>query len=224
MILRIPATYPMENKSEVFRYFKIYESMATAHFDTKLSRFRYDNGREYLSTEIKNYLEEKGILYEFTIRYTPQQNGVAERMNRTIVEKARCILLNSQLEFFWTEAVVTAVYLINRSPTSALDGIPAVLWYGVQPNLKKLRIWLRHLSTRIKGVNCRFESQSKKCRFESRSKKCLFVGYCNNGYRLWSPIDKQIIFGRDVVFDETRFSHDGTTNEDWIYRQTCKSI
>lgn len=64
--------------------------MAEAHFNIKLSRLRCDNGREYLSTEMKNYCAGKGIQYEFTIRYTPQQNGVAERMNRTIIERARC--------------------------------------------------------------------------------------------------------------------------------------
>lgn len=107
--------------------------MATAHFNLKLSRFRCDNGREYILKEIKEYFESKRIQFEFTIRYTPQQNGVAERMNRTILEKARCMLVNSKLgKTFWPEAVrfikYTAVYLINRSPMSSLNGqLPATL-------------------------------------------------------------------------------------------------
>lgn len=64
--------YLLQSKSEAFKYFKIYEAMSTAHFNTRLSRFRCDNGREYISTEMKNYFEEKGIQFEFTMRYTPQ--------------------------------------------------------------------------------------------------------------------------------------------------------
>ncbi|EZA62315.1 Copia protein [Ooceraea biroi] len=117
--------------------------MTEAHFNTKLSRFRCDNGREYISHEIKDIFEESGIQFEFTIRYTPQQNGVAERMNRTIAEKIRCMLLESGTQkCLWTEAVLTAVYLINRSLTEALKNkVPAELWYGSLPNLKKLRIF-----------------------------------------------------------------------------------
>jgi len=69
--------------------------MVTAHFNLKISRFRCDNGREYISKEMTHKLEKKGIRIEYTIRYTPQQNGVAEHMNRSILNKARCMLLHS---------------------------------------------------------------------------------------------------------------------------------
>lgn len=104
--------------------------MATAHFDSRISRFRYDNDREYISVEFKTECEKKGIRIKYTIPYTPQQNGVAERMNRTIIEWARCLILNSRLgKRFWTEAVLTAIYLLNRlSPTEALkDTVPVEL-------------------------------------------------------------------------------------------------
>ena len=123
--------YTLTAKNEVLRYFKNFQAMAETHFNMKISRFRCDNGREYLSNEMKRHFEECGIQYEFTIRYTPQQNGVAERMNRTIIEKARCMLLDSRMKkYLWTETVLAAVYLINRSPTEALkDKVPAELWY-----------------------------------------------------------------------------------------------
>ena len=63
-------------KAEKLRYFKAFETMATAHFNTRISCFRCDNGHEYISSEIKQFFESKGIQFEFTIRYTPQQNGV----------------------------------------------------------------------------------------------------------------------------------------------------
>lgn len=91
---------------------------------------------------MKNYCAQRGIQYEFTIRYTPQQNGVAERMNRTIIERARCMSLNSKLsKKFWSEAVLTAVYLVNRSSTEAIKGkVPAEQWYGEKPDVQKLRV------------------------------------------------------------------------------------
>ncbi|XP_039309258.1 uncharacterized protein LOC113005856 isoform X1 [Solenopsis invicta] len=182
--------------------------MVETYFNQKLSRLRCDNGREYLSTEMKNFCASQGIQFEFTIRYTPQQNGVAERMNRTITERARCMLLNSKVsKSFWTEAVQTAVYLINRSPTEAIKGkVPAELWYGEKPDVQKLRIfgciaYLRLPKELIGG------------KFDSRSKKCRMMGYCPNGYRLWCPEEKRIILGHDIIFDETRFVLDG--NEDF---------
>ena len=121
------AGYIMENKSDVFEYFKIYEAMSTAHFNCKISRFHCDDGREYMSDKIAKFFQVKEIQYEFTIRYTPQQNGVAERMNRNICEKARCLILNSKFgKEFWSEAALTDVYLIT-------------IWYGEKT---KKRFWL----------------------------------------------------------------------------------
>lgn len=189
--------YSVKSKSEVFRHFKMLESMTTAHFNLKISRFRCDNGREYISKEIKDHFEEKRIQFEFTIRYTPQQKGVAERMNRTIVEKARCMLLNSKLKkSFWTEAVLTAVYLINRIPTNALENkVPAEIWYGERPNLENLKVFGCTAYLHI-------PKELVSGKFESRTKECYMLGYCKNGYRLWAPEDKKVIFGRNVIFDE----------------------
>lgn len=109
--------YTLEAKSEVLRHFKMFQSMAEAHFNLKISRFRCDNGRKYLSTEIRQHFEDCGIQFELTIRYRPQQNGVAERINRTIIEKARCMILNTKMsKIFWSKVVIAAVYLINRCP------------------------------------------------------------------------------------------------------------
>ena len=87
-----------------------------------LKCLRSDNEGEYTSNEFKSYCSEKDIRHEKTVPGTPQQNGVAERMNRTIVEKIRCMLRMTNLpKLFWGEVVVTACYLINRSPSVPLD-------------------------------------------------------------------------------------------------------
>jgi hypothetical protein len=193
--------YLLETKSEVFKYFKQYEAMVNSHFERRISRLRCDNGREYLSNDMTKYLKSRGIQHELTIRYTPQQNGVAERMNRTLMERARCMLLGSKLEkCLWTEAILTAAYLVNRSPTSSLkDQVPAELWYGEKPNLNKLKIFgcVAYL---------RLPNEILKSKLDSRTKTCYMVGYCPNGYRLWCPQEKRIICGRDIVFDETKFA------------------
>lgn len=203
--------YMLSSKAEVFHYFKIYEAMDTAHFNCKLSRFRCDNGREYVSNEMKHHFEEKGIVFGFTVRYTPEQNGVAERLNRTICEKARCLLLNCELsKSFWSDAIRTAVYLLNRSPTSALNGeVSATLWYGVKPNLKKLKVFgclaYLHLS-----------KQLVVGKFDSRTLPCLMIGYVTNGYKLCNPEKNKFYYGRDIKFDETRFRITTLDTELWL--------
>jgi len=190
----------MNEKSEAFHYFKVFEAMAVAHFNLPLSRFRCDSGGEYLSNEMKAYFETKGIQYECAIRDTPEQVGVAERMIRSVAEKARCMLIESKLnKNLWNEAVLAAVYVINRSPTSALkDKTPAETWYGYRPNLRK-----------IKNFGCRAYLRPPKRlldgKFSSRTLKCYMVGYCHNGYRLCCPAQNQVLEGRDVTFDESKF-------------------
>lgn len=119
------------------------------------------------------------------------------------------ILDSNTNKSFWSEAVLAAVYLINRSPTSTLqDKVSAELWYDERPNLRKLRIFgsVAYLHTSKEIV---------EGKFESRSKKCHLMGYCPNGYRLWCPEDRKLLFGRDVIFDETKFSFEA---ENFYYK------
>ena len=197
--------YLLGAKSEVFQSFVKYEAMATAKFNLPISRLRCDNGTEFVSTKMMNFLEMKGIVMEPSIRFTPQQNGVSERMGRTIVEKARCMLLGSKLsKNLWTEAVKAATYVVNRCPTAALSGkVPAELWHGRKPDLTKLRVFgcIAYL---------RLPKQLINGKFESRTIKCFHIGYCANGYRLWSAEEKKVILGYDVFFDETKFVFEPT--------------
>ncbi|KAK8931244.1 hypothetical protein KSP39_PZI016331 [Platanthera zijinensis] len=96
----------------------------------KLKCLRSDNGGEYCDLEFKEFCCKAGIRREYTVPRTPQQNGVAERMNRTITERARSMRLHSGLPTqFWADAVNTAVYLINRGPSVPLkEGLPEEVW------------------------------------------------------------------------------------------------
>ena len=84
---------------------------------------RSDNGGEYCSKEFDRYYLVNGICREKTIPGTPQENGVSERMNRTIMERVRCMILYAGLPLkFWADVIDTDVYLINRGPSSSMDG------------------------------------------------------------------------------------------------------
>ena len=126
------------------------------------------------------------------IPYTPQQNGIAERKNRTIMEMARCMLGNLP-SFLWEEAVITAIYTLNRCPTKAVEGkTPYEAWTGNKPNISHLRVFGCEAFSYI-------VSERRK-KLDKRAEKCIFVGYDNQhrGYRLYSPSYRAIFILRDV--------------------------
>jgi transposase InsO family protein len=84
-------------------------------FDAKVKRIRSDNGTKFKNTQVEDYLDEEGIKHEFSAPYTPQQNGVAERKNRTLIEMARTMLDEYKtLNRFWAEVINTACHVTNR--------------------------------------------------------------------------------------------------------------
>ena len=116
----------------MFQKFKHYIAWAEKFTGKQVKILRSDNEGEYMSDEFQRFCSERGIQRQFTIARTPEQNGVSERMNRTIMEAARSMLCHSKMpQRFWAEAVNTAVYLRNQSPTAALkDKVPFELWCG----------------------------------------------------------------------------------------------
>lgn len=114
--------YCLRTKDQVLDRFKAFPAMVERQTDKKLKCLRSDNGGEYYSCEFSKYYTDYGIRHEKTIPRTPQHSGVAERMNRTIVEKVRCMLSMTKLpKPFLGEAVLTSCYLINRSPSAPLN-------------------------------------------------------------------------------------------------------
>ena len=106
----------------------------------KLKAIHTDNGNEYTSREFQTYLKAEGVRHELTIPKNPEQNGVAERINRMLIETARSMHVDSHLPHsFWAEAVSTAAYLRNRSPTMAVAGMtPYKAWTGQKPQVDGL--------------------------------------------------------------------------------------
>ena len=109
----------------------------------KLKILRTDNGLEFINNEFNLLCSKFGIVRHRTVKHTPQQNGVAERMNRTLLNKVRCLLISSGLgKSFWGEALVTACYLVNRSPNRVLNlKTPYEMLLGKAPSLSHLKVF-----------------------------------------------------------------------------------
>lgn len=122
--------------------FKIFHQLVENEVKEKIGTLTTDNGGEFTSNEFKTYCSENGIRRHLTNVYTPQQNGVVERMN-CMLGMARSMLTFKRLSpTYWAEAIHTTVYLRNRSPTSSLDGItPYEAWFGFKPRVKHLRVF-----------------------------------------------------------------------------------
>jgi transposase InsO family protein len=105
----------LQDKTETQGTFKRFLRRAQNEFELKLKKIRSDNGSEFKNLQVEEFLEEEGIKHEFSAPYTPQQNGVVERKNRTLIYMARTMLGEFKTpERFWSEAVNTACHAINR--------------------------------------------------------------------------------------------------------------
>ncbi|KAH9719925.1 hypothetical protein KPL70_005931 [Citrus sinensis] len=144
------------------------------------------------------FCEANGIRRPLTIPRSPQQNGVAERKNKTILNMARSMLMSKRLpKEFWAEAIACAVYLSNRSPIRSVWGkTPQEAWSGRKPSITHLRVFRS-----IAYVHVPDESRAK---MDDKSEKFIFIGYDNNskGYKLYNPNNGKIVISRDVVFDK----------------------
>ena len=143
-------------------------------------------------------MAKEGIRHEFTIPHTPQQNGVAERLNRTLIEGVRTMLADSRLPHrFWAGALSTCVYLRNRSPTKAVTGVtPYEAWSGTKPDVSHLRVFGCSAYALVPKV--------ERSKLDSKTRKCVLLGYGSNqkGYRLYDLDRKKVVHSRDVTFDE----------------------
>lgn len=192
--------YFLKSKGEVFECFKNFKALAENQSNRKIKILRGDNGCEYVNNRFQAYLKEHGIVHQTTVPYCPAQNGVSERANRTIMEKARCMLQDAGLDKqFWAEAVKTAVYIKNRTPTKAVMGVtPEEKWSGKKVDVSHLRIF---------GCLAYALVHNRK-KLDAKSKQYIFVGYCEDtkGYRLIDPeCPTSCIKARDVVFFEEKF-------------------
>lgn len=212
---RYISTYFLKNKSDAYEAFIHFSGIAETQTGRKIKIVRSDNGKEFVNSKFKQHFAEKGIVHQTTVGYSPQQNGVSERANRTLVEMARCLLESSGLpQSLWGEAINTATYLRNRAPTKVLDDVtPYERWHGRQPSVSHLKTFGCDAVMLKKGP------KPKGGKFLPKGEKIKFVGYQSHtkGYRLYKPSTRQILIARDVIFFEKSFDKlsvdDDDTNE-----------
>ncbi|KAL2234657.1 UNVERIFIED_CONTAM: Retrovirus-related Pol polyprotein from transposon TNT 1-94 [Sesamum indicum] len=188
--------YFLKRKSDAFDTFRRWRALVENETGLQVKYLRSNNGGEYSSEGIKNYCADHGIRMQKTIPGTPQQNGVAERMNRTLNKRARCMRLKSRLpKMFWADAVNTTAFLINRGPSVPLNNrIPEEVWSGKKVDLSFLRTF---------GCSA-YILNDDRTKLDAKSIKCTFIGYETDafGYRFWYDQNRKIIHSRNVIFNE----------------------
>ena len=193
----------MNTKSEVPQLFIRFYNMVKTQFGKCIKRFRSDNGKEYANHTFSAFTSKHGIIHEFTCVDTPQQNGVAERKNRHLLEVARCLMFQMYVpNSYWGEAVLTAVYLINRVISRVLGNTSPIK--SMLSHFPSAPI-LQNLKTRVFGCVA-FVHVHKQYRnkLDPRAIRCIFLGYAPNkrGYKCYHPPSRKFFVSKDVTFHE----------------------
>jgi len=187
------------SKGEAANAIRRAQVAAEAECGRKLRVLRTDNGGEFTADEFASYCADEGVQRHYSAPYSPQQNGVVERRNQTVVGMARALLKQRGMPaVFWGEAVVTAVYILNRSPTKALNGrTPYEAWHGRKPAVSHLRVF---------GCLAFTKELGHIGKLDDRSTPGVFIGYAegSKAYRILDPGTQRVRTARDVVFDEGR--------------------
>ncbi|CAL8115629.1 unnamed protein product [Prunus armeniaca] len=177
--------------------FKVFVELQSGF---SLKKLRSDRGGEYSLHEFQDYCASMGMERQLTIAYSPQQNGVAKRRNRTIGEMARSMMTEKGiLVIFWAEAVSTTVYLQNRCfTTSVLNKTPFEAFTCRKPGIKHLKVFSCICYTHV--------SSPLRHKFDDRTRKGVFMGYgsCEKGYRVYDLQSKKIVLSRSVIFSENK--------------------
>ena len=200
-------TYLLRSKSETFDKFKVFKAEVEKQLDRSIKSLRSDRGGEYLSNEFIDYLAQAGITSQTAAPRTPQQNGVAERRNRTLLGMMRSMMSYSELHtYLWGYALETATYVLNLVPSKSVPKTPREMWIGRKPGLSHIRIWgcPAHV---LKG---------NPDKLEARSKLVYFIGYPKGtkGYQFYDPKEHTVTVSTHAVFLE----------EDYMMTERCRNL
>ena len=190
--------YVLKNKSDVLGCFIDFHKLVVNQYNACVKIFRTDNGTEYVNKVFTEYLSNCGIIHQTTCPGASEQNGLAERNNRHLLEVTRCLMMAMNVpKFLWSEAVMTAAYLINRMPSRVLnyktpiECLTGNTTYVVPP--------------RVFGCVCFARDHRPSVgKLDPRAVKCVFVGYSGKqkGYKCWCPSERRMFVSMDVTFRE----------------------
>ena len=175
---------PCALKSDFVPWFIKMDSLFANHYQTHTKILRSDRGGEYVNATLEEYCAAHGIIMESTVPHTPEQNGVAERANRKILDKGRTIMRDvSAPDFLWADAFATTVYAINRTISNHNRlMMPFEAFFGKKPDISHMRIWYSNVFIhQPKGLGAG--------KLGERGHQVKFLGYPDNttGYKVYDP-------------------------------------
>ncbi|WVZ77310.1 hypothetical protein U9M48_025192 [Paspalum notatum var. saurae] len=176
---------------------KNFQAAVEVESGRKLKVLRIDRGGEFTSAEFGVYCTNRGVQRQLTAPYSPQQNGVVERWNQSIVGMARSMLKSKNLlGIFWGKAVATATFILNHAPTCALQGMTLYeAWHGEKPVVHFLHTFgcIAHVKDTRPGLK----------KLDDRSRRTIFIGYePGSKANCYDPATKRVVISREVVFEE----------------------
>jgi hypothetical protein len=197
---RFTHIYLLRKKSEAPKAFLEFKALAENQQGSKIKILRCDNAPEFTEGTFKEILERSGIKLETTNPYSPQQNGVAERYNRTVTEMGRAMLIDAGLStFFWPLAIECANHVKNRITHSSLEPntTPYKAFTGNKPNISYFRIF---------GSKCFSPIFSHQHKMAAKGSEGIFMGYAPRakGYLFWDKTKRDIYVRRDLIFEHPR--------------------
>ena len=207
---RLTHLYFLKTKDETAAAYKKYEAWVETQMKKKVRILNTDREGEYQGKDFVAYLKSKGTVQKLNVHDTPQQAGVAERRNRTVVERVRALLHASGLpKNLWAEAARHVVWLLNRTTTRAVEGMtPYEAAFGKKPDLSGVREWGEKVFVRIEG--------GTKLGGRVREGRWLGVDEQSKGVRIYWPDSKSITVERNVYFDDASVSRNEGEHEDTV--------
>ena len=188
----------IKTKSDISTAFQEYVNLVQNQLKFKIKTLHSDNGTEYTSKSFQEILKYHGIIHSTTAPYTPQQNGVAERYNRTLVESATCLLSEHNIDIrFWSYAIKYANMIRNRLSTHKLNNkSPYSMWFNKNPDLSHFRTFGCLAINEIPKIY--------RKKFDFHSQDCIYLGAKNDygNHYLFNPKTNNVFSSRNVEFIE----------------------
>jgi len=197
---RMSWLFLLKSKADVCVALDYFLKFVKTQFDKVVRKVRSDNGTEFMNVVCATLFKERRIIHQRSCPYTPQQNRVAERKHRHLLEVTRALRFQGHIPIrFWGQCVLAAAYLINRIPSRVLGGkSPYERMYGVKPMISHLRIL---------GCLCYAKVLTETDKLASRTKAAVHMGYSETqkGYILLDLTSNSFFVSRDVIFRESIF-------------------
>jgi transposase InsO family protein len=197
---RYSVVYFGNKKNDALEHFKTYKAFVETQTGKKIKRIRTDNGREYVNDEFRTFCNQNGIIAETTAPYSPSQNGIAERLNRTLVEHARAMIYAKNLpKSLWPEAVSYACYIKNCSPVRALESnlTPYEMFFSRKPDVSKLQEFGTRCWVMVPG--------ERRTKLDPKAERHVFtgIGETSKSWRYWNTRSNKIQYSHNITFDES---------------------